>query len=170
MCRYNFKTENFDFLNYIHLSEEQSRVIWEGRNRPEVRRWMAAGEPFSFEVHQNFIEKLKHSNDKFFLAVIYRDEIIGSVCLNPYDSVRKEGELGKYLLPGYMGMGLGFQMAREFVDYVMRNGIARRIYAKTRTDNFRNQRVNLKLGFRVYSKDTEYVYMELLSDAVTDEK
>ena len=35
MCTCNFKTENFDFLNYINLSEEQSRIIWEGRNHPE---------------------------------------------------------------------------------------------------------------------------------------
>lgn len=40
MCTCNFKTENFDFLNYINLSEEQSRIIWEGRNHPEVRKWM----------------------------------------------------------------------------------------------------------------------------------
>lgn len=165
----DFKTENFCFLNYVRLLEEQSRVIWEGRNHPEVRRWMASGEPFSFEAHQEFMRGLRRSPGKLYWTVMRRGGIVGSVCLNPYDSVRKEGESGRFLLTEYMGKGWGFQMAKEFADYVMRNGIARWIYAKTRTDNLRNQHINRKLGFRVYSEDAEYVYMELLSDAA-DEK
>ena len=78
--------------------------------------------------------------------------------------------MGKYLLPEYTGQGLGFQMAREFLNHIFKTGIVRRVCAKTRTDNLRNQHVNLKLGFRIYSKDAEYVYMELLSNTIVDEK
>ena len=170
MCTCNFKTENFDFLNYINLSEEQSRIIWEGRNHPEVRKWMTNSESFGFDVHQNFIEKLKQSCDKSFWAVIYHDKIIGSVCLNPYDRIKREGESGRYLLPEYIGKGLGLQIAKEFINYIIRHGIVNRIYSKTRIDNLRNQHINLKLGFQIYFRDAEYVYMELLSNTIVDEK
>ena len=33
----NFSTETFDFVNYAHLSERESRAIWEGRNHPDVK-------------------------------------------------------------------------------------------------------------------------------------
>lgn len=166
----DFKTENFEFLNYVNLTEKQSRIIWEGRNHPEIRKWMTNSESFSFDVHQNFIEKLRINPDKSFWAVLLQNKVIGSVCLNPYDRIKKEGESGRYLLPEYMGKGLGFQIAREFMNYILKNGIVRRIYSKTRIDNLRNQHINLKLGFHIYSKDAEYVYMELLSNTITDEK
>lgn len=166
----DFKTENFDFLNYVNLTEEQSRIIWEGRNHPEVRKWMTNNTPFSFKEHNDFITKLKVSQDKIFWAVLFQNEIIGSVCLNPYDNSCKEGELGKYLFYAYMGNGLGSAMTKEFLDYLLRSGFVHRIYAKTRIDNLRNQHVNLKFGFQIYSQDEKYVYMELLAKTIQNDK
>ena len=43
-----FKTKTFDFVNYVHLTEDESRAIWKGRNHPDVRKWMTDPNPFSW--------------------------------------------------------------------------------------------------------------------------
>ena len=56
----DFKTPNFVFINYVNLNEQQSKVIWEGRNHPDIRKWMTNSEPFSFEEHCRFIDNLRN--------------------------------------------------------------------------------------------------------------
>lgn len=68
--------------------------------------------------------------------------------------------MGKYLIPDYMGKGVGFKMAFEFLNYLFKNDIVNRVYAKTLISNERNQHVNNKLGLYETHRDDTYVYME----------
>lgn len=157
----NFETEHFSFVNYVNLTLEQSRKIWEGRNHPEVRKWMVNTEPFSFEEHQAFIDGLKERNDRLYWAVLSDGQVAGSFSLHPYDQVKKEGEMGKYLLFEYRGKGLGKLATQEFIDHIFSAGIVQRVYIKTLLTNTANQHVNEAAGFRKYDSDEKYVYMEL---------
>ena len=157
----NFETEHFSFVNYVNLTEEQSRKIWEGRNHPEVRKWMVNTEPFSFEEHQAFINRLKERNDRLYWAVMSDGRVAGSFSLHPYDQDKKEGEMGKYLLFEYRGKGLGKLATQEFIDHIISAGIVQRVYIKTLLTNTANQHVNEAAGFRKYDSDEKYVYMEL---------
>lgn len=85
-----FRTENFLFKNYTVLTEVESRIIWEGRNHPAIRKWMTNPEPFTWESHQGYVEGLKKKDDRSYWAVIHDNAIIGSMCLNP---------IGKYPPP-----------------------------------------------------------------------
>ena len=80
--RDNFNTESFRFVNYVNLTEGQSRAIWEGRNHPDVRQWMDNPEPFAWEAHLSYVESLKQKEDCSYWAVIRHNDIIGSMCLN----------------------------------------------------------------------------------------
>ncbi len=160
-CKDNFVTEHFEFVNYINLSEEQSRRIWEGRNHPEVRKWMVNKDPFSYDEHQAFIYGLREKNDRLYWAVMSDGHVAGSFSLHPYDQDKKEGEMGKYLLFEYRGKGLGKLATQEFIDYVFSAGIVRRVYIKTLLTNTANQYVNAAAGFRKFDSDEKYVYMEL---------
>ncbi|UVR91152.1 GNAT family N-acetyltransferase [Bacteroides thetaiotaomicron] len=102
----------------------------------------------------------------FFWAVLFKDEIVGSYCLNPYNSILKEGEMGKFILPDYLGRGIGSLMTKEFVELLLHSDMVNRIYAKIKVDNIRNQHLNLKIGFHVYSCDEEYVYMEIRKEDI----
>ena len=157
----NFRTEHFEFVNYVNMTEEQSYAIWEGRNHPDIRRWMENPEPFPYESHKNFVQSLKDRNDRLYWAIVYNNEVIGSYGLNPYDINTKEGEMGKYLLSNYMGQGLGKLATEEFLDYVFTNKIVSRIVIKTLISNTRNQHVNKLMGFEESGRDDKYVYMEL---------
>ena len=157
----NFETEHFSFVNYVNLTEEQSRKIWEGRNHPEVRKWMVNTEPFSFEEHQAFINGLKERNDRLYWAVLSDGQVAGSFSLHPYDQDKKEGEMGKYLLFEYRGKGLGKLATQEFIDHIFSAEIVQRAYIKTLLTNTANQHVNEAAGFKKFDSDEKYVYMEL---------
>lgn len=158
---HKFRTNHFEFINYINLDEDESRVIWEGRNHPEIRKWMTTSEPFSYEKHLSFIESLKTSSDRLFWAVKYEGKVIGAYILNPYNSISKCAESGKFLLPSYQGLGLGKMITAEFLDFIFKNGILDSIYAKTLIQNIRNQRINEEMGFIKIGQDEKYIYMSL---------
>ena len=157
----NFETEHFSYVNYVNLTEEQSRTIWKGRNHHEVRKWMVNSEPFSLEEHQAFINSLKERKDRLYWAVLSDGQVVGSFSLHPYDQDKKEGEMGKYLLFEYRGKGLGKLATQEFIDHIFSAGIVQRVYIKTLLTNMANQHVNEAAGFRKYDSDEKYVYMEL---------
>lgn len=157
----NFETEHFSYVNYVNLTEEQSRTVWEGRNHPEVRKWMVNPNPFPYNEHVAFIKDLKERNDKLYWAVLSDGHIAGSFSLHPYDPDKKDGEMGKYLLFEFRGKGLGKLATQEFIDYIFSAGIVQRVYIKTLLTNTTNQYVNEAAGFRKYDYDEKYVYMEL---------
>lgn len=154
-----FSTEHFLFKNYTELSEDESRAIWEGRNHPDIRKWMTNPEQFSFIEHCKFVDELKKRTDCVYFAVLMDGEIIGSYCMNPFDEKSKVCETGKFLMPEYIGIGLGYMITSEFLDYMFDNMIVCEVKAKTLVDNKRNQKINLKIGFVVTSQDDKYVYM-----------
>lgn len=160
--RIDFKTPHFEFINYVNLTEEESHRVWEGRNHPEVRKWMVNSEPFSFESHKSFINGLKEREDRLYWAVKYDGELIGSFSLHPYDGEKLEGEMGKYLFFEARGKGLGKLATQEFIDAIFSNGIVHRVYIKTLISNTTNQHVNEAAGFVKYDTDDKYVYMELI--------
>jgi RimJ/RimL family protein N-acetyltransferase len=143
------------------MTDEQSRALWEGRNHPEIRKWMENPEPFSYESHKSFVVSLKNREDRIYWAVIHDNQVIGSYCLNPYDKRNSEGEMGKYLLFNYIGVGLGKLVTAEFLNYIFSNNIVTKIVAKTLLQNKINQHINMLMGFNVTGRDEKYIYMEL---------
>lgn len=167
-----FKTKTFDFVNYVHLTEDESRAIWKGRNHPDVRKWMTDPNPFSWESHLSYIESLKNKTDRSYWAVFYDNNVVGSMCLNPIgttlpdyynrnDNVveRKWAETGMFMLPQYIGKGLGTQIKKEFVDYILDETDIELLLLKTQHNNIRVIQLNESLGYKVFNKDDIYVYM-----------
>lgn len=157
-----FETNGFEYINYTLMDDTQSLAIWQARNHPEIRKYMTCPEPFSFESHCNFVKSLKTRTDRVYYAAVKGGKVVGSICLNPYDPVTKTGEMGKYLVPDYMGRGIGYCMAKEFLDYMFTQRFVAKAVAKTLLTNMRNRHVNSKLGFSECGEDGTYVYMEKL--------
>lgn len=156
-----FNTEHFVFRNYIELSEEESYLIWKGRNHPNVRMWMDNSAEFPFDQHLKYVESLRQKSDRLYFAALYDGRIIGSFCLNPFNSETKEGELGKFLLTEYMGRGLGKMATREFLNYFFEHEIVNQVVIRTKLNNLKNQHVNESVGFHEYKRDETYVYMKM---------
>lgn len=171
--RDNFNTDSFRFVNYVNLTEEQSRAIWEGRNHPDVRQWMDNPEPFTWKSHLSYVESLKQKDDRSYWAVIHDNGIIGSMCLNPIVKnshppyFSKEmgffngewAETGMFMLPMYIGKGYGTKMKKEFIDYILLNTGIEILLLKTLRNNDRVIKLNETLGYNIINKDDIYVYM-----------
>lgn len=170
--RDNFNTETFRFVNYVNLTEIQNRAIWEGRNHPDVRQWMNNPEPFAWEAHLSYVESLKQKDDRSYWAVIRNNDIIGSMCLNPigeripphYASNQivantTWAETGMFLLPKFIGKGLGTSMKKEFIDYILANTDIQFLLLKTLHENNRTIKLNQALGYQIFNEDETYVYM-----------
>lgn len=156
-----FITEDFEFINYSLLSEAESRIIWKARNEECVRKWMNNTTEISWDEHSKFLNSLKYRTDRIYFAVKQNSQIIGSVNLNPYDAIERIGYSGRYLLPLYIGKGLGLKMSYEFMHYILSQRIVDIIYAKTKVNNERNLRVNSLLGYREIKRDIDFVYFSL---------
>lgn len=164
MEHYNFTTNYFRYVNYIDLTAEEHQIIWQGRNHPDIRKWMAQTKGFSFEEHMNYVMSLKNRQDRIYWAVFQDNCIIGTKCLNPYDEQKKEGEMGTFLLPSYIGKGFGWKIGRDFIDYLLGKKL-QRIHIRTKIENTRDQALNLKLGFKEYFRDEDFVYMEIRNNS-----
>lgn len=159
-----FKTDNFEFVNYTQLTVEEMRVLLDGRNNPEIRKWMYNPEPIAWEDHVNYIKSLKTRKDCVYWAIFYEGKMIGSQCLNPYEIATKIGYSGKFLFPKSQGKGLGYKYTYEFLRYVFSNGIVNAINAETKISNERNIKVNKSLGFVEIGRNQDYVQLILTKD------
>lgn len=164
MCNNNFITENFKFVTYTMLTTEQLRVLLDGRNSLEIRKWMYNPDPISWENHLNYVEFLKTRDDRIYWAIFYDDEIIGSECLNPYESDTKVGVLGTFLFPKFQGKGLGLKFTYKFLDYVFCSGIVNTIKAETKISNERFLKICKSIGFVEIGRSEEYIQLTLTND------
>lgn len=88
--------------------------------------------------------------------------VIASFNLNPIERFSEtKGEMGKFLLPEFMGKGLGKLCTQEFVRFLLTEGIVDEIYIKTLVNNFKNQHVNESAGFHKTYQDETYMYMSI---------
>lgn len=90
--------------------------------------------------------------------------LIGNQSLVNIDN--KKAESGQYIFPQKQGKGLGSLMKYEFIDYIFKQGLLHRVIEKVKVFNERNNRLNLKLGFRLYDSDLEYNYYEVTPNSL----
>ena len=102
------------------------------------------------------------NSEKAYYGVyeIVDGKLIGNQCVINGD-IEKTAESGQYIFPSEQGHGYGTLMKYEFIDYLFKQGLLQRIIEKVKKFNERNNRLNLKLGFRLYESDSEYNYYEV---------
>lgn len=109
----DFHIDGYSFKNYITLSAEQSAMVLECRNHPDVRKWMFTKEPIPIENHLAFVNSLKQTNSKFYWAVFNGDNYVGSVDITDINTKEESCIWGFFLNPRYIGTGKGIDI--EFV-------------------------------------------------------
>lgn len=152
-----FKALDFDVVAYPDMSPAQSRAAWESRVHPETRRWMTNPEPFGFESHLAFVEKLRLDPSKLYLAFFREGRFVGC-----YDLVGIEGGKaghGLFVTPGEEGKGLG-SMMEFYSDAIARRMGIRVLAAEVLLDNPRSYGYHLKLGYTLTGSDEKYYYLE----------
>lgn len=113
-----YESHGYKFKNFITLTLEEKLMILEWRNSDKVRNVMVNKEIISPSDHCMFIEKLKEREDCYYWMVISRDGTnIGVLDIIHVDMINDVGEMGYYLNPSLIGMGLEFVLECEYFVY-----------------------------------------------------
>lgn len=145
----SFTANNFRFINFVELSEDKHKQIWQVRTSLEVRKYMFDKEIFPFQNHLNFVEKLKTDATKLYYA-IYDDSnsFVGSISLHPINYNDKVADWGIYINPQYQGKGVGVELANLFFDYVFSLKVLDKITAVVLDFNSKSIKFHERVGFK----------------------
>lgn len=113
-----YESHGFTFKNFVMLTLEEKLKILEWRNSDKVRQVMVNKEIITENDHLKFIESLKERDDCYYWLVKNKNgDDIGVLDVIHIDEVNDVGEIGYYLNPLLIGMGLEFVVECEFFVY-----------------------------------------------------
>jgi len=159
-CKALFHSLEMNPVEYTRLSAEQSRMVWEVRNRQDICRYMTNPNRFSFEEHLNFIENLKKRKDRLYYAFFRGEQLAGSIDLVdivPGDSA----ERGLYVNPDFQGQGIARQMECLMDSKAAKMGL-KTIKAEVLTDNNRSISFHKAMGYEPVREEGGMLYMQKL--------
>ncbi len=106
-----YRINDYTFTNFINLSEEQIKQVWQWRNDPSIRKFMYNKEVIPLESHFRFVGSLKERDDIAYWLVRKAGEDIGVTNLTDINIEESSAELGYYMLPSKLNSGLGLEFA-----------------------------------------------------------
>ncbi len=146
-----------DVVPYTDLTPEQSRLVWEARNLPEIRCRMTNPEPFSFESHTAFVEGLKKHTDREYYAFFDEGGLAGT-----YDFVDivdgSSADRGLFVVPGRQRSGVGAAMECLMEARIARRGV-RELTACVLKDNPASLGFHQSAGYVVETSDDRFYYL-----------
>jgi len=153
-----FKALSLTYLSYYEMTDEQSRSVWECRNREEIRQWMSNPCPFTFDSHKSFVNGLKNKTDKQYYAFFNGNEFIGS-----YDFVDikngESAERGLFVNPDYHGKGIASVM-ETLMDGLIRKYNISYLNAEVLKTNRSSIKYHMKSGYILENEDGKYYYFK----------
>lgn len=153
-----FRALSMEVVKYQNMTEQQSRETWECRNTETIRQCMTNPEPFSFELHCEFVSGLKDNQTKLYYSFFENGVFIGS-----YDFVGiidgKEAERGLFVNPDYQGMHVATMMETYMDGVIVKRGISR-LTAEVLKTNEKSYKYHIRVGYKVYKEDNKYFYLE----------
>ena len=137
-------TENYTFVNYNNISDEDIIKILQIRNSYEVRRWMVNDTEIPLESHLKFVASLKANDTKdYFIIKDSSEKIIGSVNIDYLDTGIVER--GIFINPEFQKRGHAYNSMKELYEILAQSGI-KKIITKVKADNQPSNALELKLG------------------------
>ena len=104
--------------------------------------------PYSVEDAVHFIEKCQKMKPKSVFAIIYKEELCGSIGIFPMQDVyRKSAEIGYWIGEEYWGKGIAARAVEKIVQYGFENFDIVKIFAGIFSNNRASERVLEKNGF-----------------------
>ena len=165
-----YEVGSYRFCNFVTLEDDIIETIRIWRNHPEIRNLMYNQDEISKDQHNNFINKLKVVDDKFYWLVEYDNKPFGVASLVDFDKENRVGELGYYISPEYIGSGLGFQFILTVYYFLFKNLGLQKVKGCTRLENIDALMINKFLG-NVFSpvpvtiKGNKYIEMQCEADS-----
>lgn len=159
---------NYRFQNFTTIDSIISKKIRIWRNDPSIRNLMYNTDAISELQHQQFLESLSVSENKYYWLVYRDNNPLGVLNIIEVDHNVRSGQLGYYLFPHYLDSGLGLEfisMGLQFLFEIVGFG---RIFGRTEVNNKNSLIINYHLGFRfrpelVEIKGRRYIEQDITS-------
>ena len=104
--------------------------------------------PYTLSNAENFIEKMKSSNENFVFGIFYKKELAGAIGLHRMDDINRfTVELGYWLGEPFWNKGITSIAVKKMIEFGFKNLDINRIFASTLETNIASQKVLLKNNF-----------------------
>lgn len=149
------------------MSEAESKIIWELRNHPLVCKWMVNNVAIPYTGHKKFLANLSHNIDKdYFIIKDMSSNIIGSVNIDY--TVTPYPERGIFINPRFFHCNHAYNSMKEFYGHANSEWGLSGIMTKVKTNNIGSNRLEEKLGARLYKTEEGYNFYNLSFDEAQD--
>lgn len=153
----SFTTDIFKYIDYTEMDEDMSRLVWECRNLPEIRKYMVNQDIIPFDSHCKFVNNLQCKDNILYYSVLNRGGVfVGSINLHFDDA--QSAERGIYLNPAHQGQGLSKQICKDCYKYFRDNHGLRFITTKVLKENISSNALERSLGAVKVAEDERFFY------------
>lgn len=145
-----------DGINLRAATREDTQLVFEWRNRPEIVARGSSHRTVEWEEHQHWFEASLDQEDErlLFILELAPDAIPGG--LVRFDrSAPREAVISVYVLDPHTGRGWGTRAIREGVRRLQRVWILDKVVACVREDNDIGRRAFIKCGFVESEADSQ---------------
>lgn len=152
----SFVYEGLTFVDYVSLSLDNHRHVWEARNHEDIRKCMDSSDLIPWSSHCKFVNRLFFCSQRRYWAVYKNDVFIGSVNISYITDVKVER--GIFIAPDKLGQSWGTKLEKASVEYMRNLGI-REIDAKVLHENDTSLYFHYRNGYKEVNSDDRYVYL-----------
>lgn len=143
-----------EHINFIHLSEEEKKLVLGWRNSPKISLYMHSKE-ISLQEHFDFIESLKGNQKKSYFLVRYDSKNIGVIYLI-------DDFLGLYANPDLKGIGK--ILLSEIINFAFETKKLLSLKAEVYKENEKAIKLYEKFGFMIIKEIENLLTMELKNE------
>ncbi|MDD4286967.1 MAG: GNAT family protein [Candidatus Peribacteraceae bacterium] len=134
------------FLKLRPATKEDSRLLFEWANDPEVRATAFSTEQIPWEDHVRWLEKkLLDSHCTIWIAL---DETMTPIGQIRFDLQDKNAEVDVHLAPGQRGKGYGTLLIAEGLHSLFRSTKCVAVHSFVKADNTTSRQAFLRAGFQ----------------------
>lgn len=119
------------------------------RNEPGVRNNMYTNHVISEAEHFAWIERLKHSTDTKFFAVVKDHEIVGGASISGINHLHKRADWAFYLSESVQGKGVGSALETMFVTMAFDDFAIEKLNCEVISFNDKVIKLHRKFGFAI---------------------
>ena len=137
-------TSLYTFKNFTDLTESESGEVLQGRNDPQVRRWMTSEQPIDADDHRRFMHGLKCNDKALYVRIERAGCFVGVYSLN---DLADDSALGGFWVTAYArDRLLPLNVAFQGMNYMFRDFGIGRIHGCQKKDNYGVIKLNALLG------------------------
>jgi UDP-4-amino-4,6-dideoxy-N-acetyl-beta-L-altrosamine N-acetyltransferase len=139
---------NYQYKNFLLLTDEEKQQVLTWRNHDNVRKWMYNDGIIPLENHLKFIDSLQNRTDCYYWLAYKNNEPYGVVNITDVDEENNKAEVGLYRNPTVNDNGGGLDLYWSYYGFLFFSLNIDVLIAGIALDNTISLLLNSFLGFQ----------------------